>query len=185
MSRFEGKVVFVTGGVRPTGMGFVTATAFVAEGASVFLFDRDAERLPDAVAELGEGARGRVGDVGSRADVEALAECERELGPVDVLVNQAGMGSSTHTLAIDEAEWDEVLDINLTGIFRVGQTVARGMADRGSGVVLNMASSGGIAAEPGHAHYAASKAAILALSRAMARALPARSSAMTGRFDGR
>ena len=168
-ARFENKTVFVTGGASPRGMSFATARAFIVEGASVFLFDIDGERLPDAVGALGGRARGRAGDVRSPDDVEdALDECEHELGPVDILVNHAGIGPSQHTLEITEADWDEVVGTNLTGVFLVARSVARRMAERGVGVILNMSSTGGIAAEPGHAHYAASKAGILALTRAMA-----------------
>lgn len=97
-----------------------------------------------------------------------MRRCETGLGPIDVLVNHAGIGPSRHTLAIATHEWDEVISVNLHGLFRVAQTVARGMVERRRGVILNMGSSGGIAAEPGHAHYAATKAAIISLTRAMA-----------------
>jgi 3-oxoacyl-[acyl-carrier protein] reductase len=172
MGRFDGKTVFVTGGANPRGMSHATARAFLSEGAAVFLFDRDAEGLAaarDLLAGHGHVASA-IGDVRSRADVEtALGDCERALGAVDVLVNHAGIGPSAHTLEISEGDWDEVIGVNLTGIFRVAQATAGRMADRGQGgVILNMSSSGGIAAEPGHAHYAASKAGILALTRAMA-----------------
>jgi 3-oxoacyl-[acyl-carrier protein] reductase len=171
MYGFDGKTVFVTGGANPRGMSYATARAFLSEGASVFLLDRDAEGLAasrDTLAGVGNVASA-VGDVRSRADVEAaLEDCERALGAVDVLVNHAGIGPSAHTLEISEGDWDEVIGINLTGIFTVAQATARRMAERGVGVILNMSSSGGIAAEPGHAHYAASKAGILALTRAMA-----------------
>jgi 3-oxoacyl-[acyl-carrier protein] reductase len=171
MGRFDDKTVFVTGGANPRGMSYATARAFLSEGASVFLFDRDAEGLAASQDTL--AGHGRVvsaaGDVRSGPDVEtALERCERELGPVDVLVNHAGVGPSMHTLEISERDWDEVIGINLTGIFRVALATARRMAERGLGVILNMSSSGGIAAEPGHAHYAATKAGILALTRAMA-----------------
>jgi 3-oxoacyl-[acyl-carrier protein] reductase len=166
---YDGKTVFVTGGANPRGMSHATARAFIAEGASVCLFDADRERLLDAVTALGERARGHAGDVRSVGDIEAaLALCDRELGPVDILVNHAGIGPSRHTLEISESDWDEVIGVNLTGIFQVARSVATRMADRRRGVILNMSSSGGIAAEPGHAHYAASKAGILALTRAMA-----------------
>ncbi len=171
MGGFDGKTVFVTGGASERGMSYATARAFLRQGASVFLFDRDRERLPAAAAALArEGRVGwKAGDVRSSADVdEALERCERELGPVDVLVNHAGIGPSQHTLEITERDWDEVVGTNLTGVFRVGRAAARRMAARRRGVILNMSSSGGIAAEPGHAHYAASKAGILALTRAMA-----------------
>jgi 3-oxoacyl-[acyl-carrier protein] reductase len=169
MGEFEGKTVFVTGGADPRGMSFATASAFLGEGASVFLFDVDGDRLPAAIAALGGETRGRVGDVRSTAAIEAaLDECERELGSVDILINHAGIAFSQHTIEITEADWQEIIGINLTGVFQVARSVAKRMATRGQGVILNMSSSGGIAAEPGHAHYAASKAGILALTRAMA-----------------
>jgi 3-oxoacyl-[acyl-carrier protein] reductase len=169
--RFADKTVFVTGGANPKGMSLATARRFLDEGARVFLMDVDEEGLTRAVSGLATSGRagGVAGDVRSAQDVEAaLDACEREHGPVDVLINHAGIGPSRHTLDISEAEWDEVLGINLTGVFRVGSAAARRMCERGAGVILNMSSTGGIAAEPGHAHYAASKAGILALTRAMA-----------------
>jgi NAD(P)-dependent dehydrogenase (short-subunit alcohol dehydrogenase family) len=164
------KVALITGAGH--GMGLATARRFAAEGAAVYLFDLDSGRVADALGELRAGGAhvaGHTGDVRSRADVEtAVGHCEATLGPLDVLVNHAGIGASEHTLAIDRERWDGIISTNLHGAFRVAQTVARGMASRGSGVILNMASSGGIAGEPGHAHYAASKAAIIAMTRAMA-----------------
>jgi 3-oxoacyl-[acyl-carrier protein] reductase len=169
--RFTGKTVFVTGGANPRGMSYATARAFLAEGAKVFLMDVNGDGLARTVGDLGSvgAVRGRPGDVRSVEQIEAaLDECERELGGADILVNHAGIAPSRHTLEIDDAEWDEVIDVNLSGVFRVARAAAQRMAARGGGVVLNMSSTGGIAAEPGHAHYAASKAGILALSRAMA-----------------
>ena len=117
-----------------------------------------------------DGVRLRIRTLfSSTADVEAaLTLCARELGPVDILINHAGIGPSQHTLEISEDDWDEVIGTNLTGVFQVARSVATRMAERRAGVILNMSSSGGIAAEPGHAHYAASKAGILALTRTLA-----------------
>ena len=171
MGRFDGKTVFVTGGARPRGMSHAAASAFLSEGASVFLFDRDAEALSVAAGVLADQGpvESAAGDVRSRADVEqAVDACESALGPVDVLINHAGIGPSRHSLEMSERDWDDVVGINLTGIFLVASAVASRMAERGLGVILNMSSSGAIATEPGHAHYAASKAGILALTRAMA-----------------
>jgi NAD(P)-dependent dehydrogenase (short-subunit alcohol dehydrogenase family) len=153
-------------------MSFATARGFLADGASVYLMDIDGEALVASIAILGEAGHrvaGRAGDVRSVTDIEtSLDDCEQKLGPIDVLVNHAGIGPSQHTLDITEADWDTVVGINLTGAFRVARAVARRMVERGQGVILNMSSSGGIAAEPGHSHYAATKAGILALTRAMA-----------------
>lgn len=173
-ARFIDRTVFVTGGANPRGMSFATARAFLDEGARVFLMDVDEGGLTRSLEALrDQGAvLGLPGDVRSADDVAAaLDACEKELGPVDVLVNHAGIGPSQHTLEITEAAWDEVVGTNLTGVFRVARAVGERMSQRHAGVILNMSSTGGIAAEPGHAHYAASKAGILALTRAMARDL--------------
>ena len=141
----------------------------------MFLFDLDEDALTTALSEVeveGVAAAGSCafrGDVRSRAEVlSAVEECESQLGPVDILLNHAGIGPSRHVLQITDDEWDEVIAINLTGAFTVAQVATASMMRVGGGVVINMSSTGGIAAEPGHAHYAATKAAILALTRAMA-----------------
>jgi 3-oxoacyl-[acyl-carrier protein] reductase len=170
--RFRDVVVFVTGAGH--GIGLATARRFLEEGASVFLFDLSREALDSTVAAFeqeGHGSRlgSFAGDVRSREDVEgAVRECEESAGPIGVCVNNVGIARSAHTLELDEAEWDEIVDVTLTGVFRVGQAVARRMADRGTGVIINMGSTSGIAAEPGHAHYASAKAGVLGLTRAMA-----------------
>jgi 3-oxoacyl-[acyl-carrier protein] reductase len=169
--RFAGRTVLVTGAAG-AGMGAAAARAFAAEGARVCVVDRDAgavEAVVERIRSAGGTAAGAAADVRSRDDVEtALERCEAELGPLDVLVNHAGIGPSRHTLELDEPHWREVVEINLGGVYRVAHAAARRMAPRGDGVIVNMSSSGGVATEPGHAHYAASKAGILALTRAMA-----------------
>jgi 3-oxoacyl-[acyl-carrier protein] reductase len=173
--RFTEKTVLVTGGAH--GIGLATATAFAREGARVYVLDRDGDRLADALETVaaagGPAVAGGVADVRSRIDVErSLDACATTLGPVDVLVNNAGGGRSRHTLALDEALWDELVSLNLTAAFQVAQAVARAMVERGEGgVILNASSSDAIAAEPGMTPYAASKAALLALTRAAAREL--------------
>jgi len=171
MARFDGKTVFITGGANPRGMSFATARAFLDEGASVFLYDIDDEGLPGALGALGgDRVAGRAGDVRSREQIrDALGVCRDRFGAVDVLINHAGLGPSVHSLDIAEDDWDTVVGTNLTGVFRVGQEVARQMAQSRGGVILNMSSSGAIASEPGHAHYAASKAGIIGFIKALAR----------------
>ncbi len=170
-ARFADRVVFVTGGAKPAGMGFAAARAFLAEGARVFLYDLDGDALDVGTDRLAEPDRvaARVGDVRAAGEVAAaMDDCEARLGPIDVVLNHAGIGPSQHTLAIELDEWRRVLGTNLHGAFTVGQAAARRMAACGRGVILNMGSTGGIATEPGHSHYGASKAGILGLTRWMA-----------------
>lgn len=169
--RFQGQTVFITGGARTGGMSYATAKAFINEGARVFLYDSDGAGLAASAETLGGDRQvaWRQGDVRITAEIDAAVNhCEQEHGPIDVLVNHAGVSPSQHVLDITAEDWELVLSTNLTGAFRVARSVAARMAQRGRGVILNMTSTGGIAAEPGHAHYAASKAGILALTRAMA-----------------
>jgi 3-oxoacyl-[acyl-carrier protein] reductase len=171
---FSQQVIFVTGAAH--GIGLATARAFAAEEAAVFLLDLDADRLRHARKEVAEQGSGRVvacpADVRSSSDVHsAVQACLSQLGRIDVLINHAGIGPSQHCLDITERDWRLVLDTNLSGVFRVARCVAEHMVTRNTGVILNMASSGAIATEPGHAHYAASKAGILALTQAMAQDL--------------
>jgi len=173
-NRFTGKTVFITGGANPNGMSYVAANSFLNEEASVFLYDRDEKGLGRSAEELSQCGRVviQAGDVRSAEQVEsAFTKCEKELGPVDILINHVGIGPSLHTLDITETDWHEVIDTNLTGCFFVARAAARRMTNRQSGIILNMCSTAAIAAEPGHAHYAASKAGVLALSKVMAQEL--------------
>ena len=139
MTRFAGRTVFITGAAH--GIGLATATAFAAEGADVFLYDRDAAQLEAAVAAVAAvGARGpgsvagQVGDVRSRTELEAaLLRCSRSVGEVDVLVANAGYSRSRHSLSLPGEEWDEIVGVCLSGVFRTAQTVARAMVTRGAG----------------------------------------------------
>ena len=161
--RFSGSVALVTGGA--SGIGAAVARRLLAEGAAVASFDLD--------LEAPEGVLATAGDVSKSAEVEAaLGRVERELGPVDVLVCSAGVpGESLPAAEISDAEWRRVLAINADGVFYCNRAVIPGMVARGYGRIVNVASIAGKEGNPMAAAYSASKAAVIALTKAIGKEL--------------
>ncbi len=157
--RFSGRVALVTGAA--SGIGAATAGRLLAEGARVATFDL-AGRGPEGCLVL-------TGDVSRSADVEAaVARAESELGPIDVLVCSAGIpGASLRTQDVPDEEWRRVLAINADGVFWCNRAVAPRMAERGYGRIVNVASIAGKEGNPMAAAYSASKAAVIALTKAV------------------
>jgi len=164
-----GKTALVTGASQGLGAGF--ATTLARAGAKVALAARQTGKLDDlraAIAAAGGTAHAVAMDVTDAASVRAAFDAaETALGPVDVLVNNAGIAITKPFLETSEADWDAVLDTNLKGCFLAGQEAARRMAERGGGSIVNIASV--LADQPmGQlASYAASKAGLVQLTRAM------------------
>lgn len=167
MRGLDGKNVVVTGGA--SGIGQATAARFIEEGCSVCVLDRDAKALTRVSQELPDLAGTFSADV-SRLDQVRVAfdEAIACMGSVEVLINNAGISIRHDFLDITPEEWDRVLDTNLTGVFYVAQTAARHMMERGSGVILNTASTAGNIGYPHYADYSASKGGVIALTLAMA-----------------
>jgi NAD(P)-dependent dehydrogenase (short-subunit alcohol dehydrogenase family) len=168
---FSGRTVVVTGAGR--GIGRATARAFARAGAAVAMVGRNTATLAPACEELmqeGLAAFPVLCDVGRRKDVEASVEAVlKATGRIDVLVNNAGIsGEEAPFLTLSEQAWDEMMAVNLTGPFLMSQAVARVMAGGGGGVILNNASIAGLGVDGAFAHYSASKAGLLALTRSMA-----------------
>lgn len=164
------RVAVVTGAAQ--GIGAACVRRLHADGAAVALWDVDATRGAALAAELGPRTLFQHCDVSAKAEVEAaLAATESALGPVDALVNNAGIFRAADFLDITEAEWDAVIAVNLKGAFLVGQAVARSMAAHGGGAIVNMSSVNGVMAIPSIASYNASKGGIDQLTRVMALAL--------------
>lgn len=167
--RFVDKHVIITGGAR--GIGFEIARQFLAEGASISLLDNHQQNLDEAVKKL--SLEGRMVhpyhlDISNKQMVDDVIAKADALKPIDVLINNAGIAVETPFLNIEEAEWNAIININLTGFFFVSQSVCRLMAKRAKGVVVNMASKNGLDGEFGYAHYNASKGGVIMLTKTMA-----------------
>ena len=163
-----GRVAFVTGGTR--GIGLAIARALHEAGARVALTGRDADRAGAVARELGERAVGFGCDVAVGEQVQAaIAAAEREAGPIDVLVNNAGLTRDNLLLRLSEADWDAVLDANLKGAFHATRAVLKGMMKRRSGRIINISSVVGLTGNPGQANYAASKAGLIGFTKSVAR----------------
>jgi 2-hydroxycyclohexanecarboxyl-CoA dehydrogenase len=170
-SRFEGRVVVVTGG--GGGIGAAVCRRFAAEGAAVAVLDRDGPAAA-AVAEETSGSGGRAlaveADIAERTSVEAAVErVRRELGEVDVLVNNAGWDLFVPFLDTTPDDWRRLIDINLVGALNMHHAVLPGMVERGYGRVVNVASDAARVGSSGEAVYAACKAGLVALSKTLAR----------------
>jgi NAD(P)-dependent dehydrogenase (short-subunit alcohol dehydrogenase family) len=170
--RLDGKVAVVTGGNR--GIGKAIAVALAEAGASVAVAARDKARNSEAVAELtelGATAISTQTDVTSREDLVAMREqVTKELGPIDILINNAGIGIHGDSLTIDDDSWDQVMATNLDAVWKASQVVGQSMVERGTGAIVNVGSmSGMIINRPQwHAPYGVSKAAVHHLTRSLA-----------------
>lgn len=166
----NGKTALVTGSSR--GLGLVFARGLAQAGATVVLNGRSGEILQQAVAVLkGEGldATGYSFDVVNTQQVtEQVGRIEREIGPIDILVNSAGIQKRAPILDTEEAVWREVLDVNLTGVFLTSQVIAKGMVERRQGKIINICSMMSEVGRPTIAPYTAAKGGVKMLTRAMA-----------------
>ena len=166
LMRLEGRIALVTGGA--SGIGAATARRLAAEGARVAVADIDESGAAEVAAEIdGLAVLMDVADAASaRAGVAAVADA---LGPLDVLVNNAGTDRFAFFVHTDEALWDHVLGVNLRGTIAVTHAVLDGMQRRGSGAIVNVASEAGRVGSQGSAVYSAAKAGVIGFTRAIAR----------------
>ena len=160
----QGRTALVVGGA--SGIGAAIAAAFGAAGASVVVGDR----APVAVASRASGVVGAVTvDVTDEASVAAAVAAATELvGPLDILVNSAGILTESPLAEMSLDTWSETLAVDLTGVFLCCRAVLPGMLARGSGRIINIASQLGIKGGTGLAHYAAAKAGVIALTKSLA-----------------
>ncbi|MGH7103306.1 MAG: glucose 1-dehydrogenase [Acetobacteraceae bacterium] len=171
MSEFKGKTVVITGAGR--GIGQAAALRFAAGNGQVAVFDRDLKAAEETVAGIlksGGTARAYGCDITDRAAIEAaVAATERDLGPIDVLVNNAGWDIFRPFLKTTPADWERLIAINLIGALHMHHVVLPLMVARRSGRIVNIASDAARVGSSGEAVYAACKAALVALSKTLAR----------------
>lgn len=170
----KGKSVLITAAAG-AGIGFSAARKCAEEGCrALMISDIHPRRLEEAVAKLKaetglEAIWGRLCNVADESEVQALiADAEEKLGGVDVLINNAGLGGQRRVTEMTDDEWHRVLDITLTGTFRMTRAMLPAMQNRGRGVIVNNASVLGWRAQKEQAHYAAAKAGVMAFTRCAA-----------------
>ncbi|MBT9474838.1 2-hydroxycyclohexanecarboxyl-CoA dehydrogenase [Polaromonas sp.] len=171
MKKLENKTVIVTGG--GGGIGGATCHRFAAEGAKVAVFDMNveaAERVANEIKAAGGTAQAFKCNITDRAEVDAaVAAAEAALGPIAVLVNNAGWDVFKPFLKTVPAEWDKLIAINLTGALHMHHAVLPGMVERKYGHIVNVASDAARGGSSGEAVYAACKGGLVALSKTLAR----------------
>ena len=167
---FEPRVAIVTGASR--GIGRATAMALARRGIAVALAARDREALAAVEREIGERSLAIPTDVSDEAAVAAMAErAARKLGPVDLLVNNAGAIARAPLANLAASDWDRVLDVNLKGAFLCARAVLPSMIERGRGRIVNVSSISGKLGTPLLTAYCASKWGLLGVSLAAAEEL--------------
>jgi meso-butanediol dehydrogenase/(S,S)-butanediol dehydrogenase/diacetyl reductase len=167
MRGLEGKRILVTGGA--SGIGAAVANRFLQEGSKVVVLDRDPKGREQVKLDLPDLSGVVAADVTKFDEVsKAFAQTVATMGCVDVLINNAGISIRHNFLDITRDEWDKIIAVNLTGVFYVAQLAARHMMEKGSGVILQTASTNGLVGRPYYADYNAAKAGVIELTRSMA-----------------
>lgn len=168
MNRLAGRSAVITGGAR--GIGAAIARAYVAEGASVTILDRDGQRASATAADIGDGCRWIEVDVADEAGVEAAFEAIAGSGPIDILVNDAAVQREGALVDHTLADAHLVIDTNLIGTFLCSRAALRSMLPNRSGVILNLSSVLGLTGDALLPIYSATKHAIIGLTRSTAAA---------------
>jgi 3-oxoacyl-[acyl-carrier protein] reductase len=173
MFDLTGKAALVTGA--SGGIGGAIARALHAQGAVVTLSGTRAEALAAVKADLGERAHVVAARMDEPTDIDRLAkDAEAAMGKIDILVNNAGITRDNISMRLKDEDWEKVLQVNLSGTFRLTRAVMRGMMRRRFGRIISITSVVGVTGNPGQANYAASKAGLIGLSKSLALELASR-----------
>jgi 3-oxoacyl-[acyl-carrier protein] reductase len=173
MFDLAGKAALVTGA--SGGIGGAIARLLHRQGATVTLSGTRAEALAELKGSLGDRAHVVAARMDDAADIDRLAkEAEAAMGKIDILVNNAGITRDNISMRMKDEEWEKVLQVNLTGTFRLTRAVMRGMMRRRAGRVINITSIVGVTGNPGQANYAAAKAGLIGMSKSLAQELASR-----------
>jgi 3-oxoacyl-[acyl-carrier protein] reductase len=173
MFDLSGKTALVTGATG--GIGGAIAKALHAQGAVVGLSGRNEDKLKSLAAELGDRVHILAADLSSgEAAAELAKRAEEAMGGIDILVNNAGLTRDNLSMRMKDAEWDEVIDVNLTAPFKLARAVQRGMMKKRWGRIINISSIVGTTGNPGQANYCASKAGMAGWTKAMAAEIASR-----------
>jgi 3-oxoacyl-[acyl-carrier protein] reductase len=173
MFDLSGKAALVTGA--SGGIGGAIARAVHKQGAMVTLSGTRADALEKLKGELGERAHVITARMDDAADIDRLIkDAEAAMGKIDILVNNAGITRDNISMRMKDEEWEKVLQVNLTGTFRLTRAAMRGMMRRRFGRVINITSIVGVTGNPGQANYAAAKAGLIGMSKSLAQELASR-----------
>lgn len=165
--KLQDKVALITGA--GAGIGEATAKLFVSEGAKVIVADRNIEQALAVAEALGSQAFAVQADVSDAAQVKTMVEkAVAHFGGIDILVNNAGFGTLGTVVTVDEDTWDQVIDVNLKGVFLCSKFAIPEIVRRGGGAVVNLASTISVVGIKDRAAYVAAKGGVAALTRAMA-----------------
>ena len=172
----KGRVAFVTGASQ--GIGRECALSLARAGARVVAGARNSGKLADLVSEIqsagGEALAVELDVTSAESVKSAFAEAEKAFGPVEILVNNAGVTKDGLAMRMSPEAWAEVIDTNLTGAFRCIQAVMRGMMKQRWGRIINISSVVGLSGNPGQANYVSSKAGLIGLTKSLAQELGSR-----------
>jgi 2-hydroxycyclohexanecarboxyl-CoA dehydrogenase len=164
--RLEGRIALVTGGA--SGIGAACCRRLAAEGARVAVCDLNLEKAREVAGEL-DGEAYEMDVTGSDSVRESVAAAEHELGPTDVLVNNAGTDEFAFFKDTDEELWERIIGVNLLGVIRTTRAILPGMIDRREGRIVNVASEAGRVGSSGSATYSAAKGGVIAFTKTIAR----------------